>query len=229
MMLQQFFGLEARRKRLLRKAPEGPLKNFLSVPFPDPKSLIEDTPILAVDFETTGLNPVKDQILSVGSLDINNNEIVLSSAYHQVVCVEGDLKEANVVIHQITDDTKAMGETLEQVITDLLNALAGKVMLVHFARIEKSFLQRACKQLWGIAPVFPVIDTLMIAKRRLDKRGLPYAPAELRLSNLRDWHELPQYYAHNALIDALATAELLMAEIELTKPQVSPSLKSILL
>ncbi len=228
-MLQQIFGLEARRKRLLRKAPEGPLKNFLSVPFPDPKSSIEDTPILSVDFETTGLDPVKDQMLSVGSIAIIENEIVLASAYHQVICVEGDLKEDNVVIHQITDDAKAKGEALEQVITDLLNALAGKVMLVHFARIERNFLQRACKQLWGIAPVFPIIDTLMLAKRRLDKRGLPYEPSELRLSNLRDWHGLPQFYAHNALNDALATAELLMAEIELTKPDFSPPLKSILL
>jgi len=228
-MLQQIFGLEARRKRLLRKAPEGPLKNFLSVPFPDPKSSIEDTPILAVDFETTGLDPVRDQILSVGSIAINENEIVLSSAYHQVICVEGDLKEENVVIHQITDDAKEKGETLEQVITDLLSALTGKVMLVHFARIERNFLQRACKQLWGVAPVFPIIDTLVIAKRRLDKRGLPYEPAELRLSNLREWHELPQFYAHNALNDALATAELLMAEIELAKPDYSPPLKSILL
>ncbi|RKZ67991.1 MAG: DNA polymerase III subunit epsilon [Gammaproteobacteria bacterium] len=228
-MLQQMFGLEARRKRLLRKAPEGPIKDFLSVPFPDPKSSVENTSILAVDFETTGLDPVKDQILSVGSIVMNNSEIVLSSAYHQVICVEGDLKEENVVIHQITDDAKSKGEALEQVITDLLNNLAGKVMLVHFARIERNFLQRACKQLWGVAPVFPIIDTLMIAKRRLDKRGLPYQPSELRLSNLRDWHELPHFYAHNALNDALATAEVLMAEIELAKPDYSPPLKSILL
>jgi len=228
-MLQQMFGLEARRKRLLRKAPEGPIKDFLSVPFPDPKSSVENTSILAVDFETTGLDPVKDQILSVGSIVMNNSEIVLSSAYHQVICVEGDLKEENVVIHQITDDAKSKGEALEQVITDLLNNLAGKVMLVHFARIERNFLQRACKQLWGVAPVFPIIDTLMIAKRRLDKRGLPYQPSELRLSNLRDWHELPHFYAHNAVNDALATAEVLMAEIELAKPDYSPPLKSILL
>lgn len=102
-------------------------------------------------------------------------------------------------------------------------------MLVHFARIERNFLQRACKQLWGIAPVFPIIDTLMIAKKRFDKRGLPYEPVELRLSTLRDKHKLPSHNAHNALNDALATAELLMAEVELSKPEFSPPLKSVLL
>ena len=78
-----------------------------------------------------------------------------------------------------------------------------------------------------MAPVFPIIDTLVVAKKRLDKRGLPYEPAELRLSNLRDWHKLPHHYAHNALNDALATAELLLAEVALQKPDKPPTLKSL--
>jgi DNA polymerase-3 subunit epsilon len=160
---------------------------------------------------------------------MRNNEIVLSSAYHQVICTKGALKEENVIIHQITDNAKAQGDELESVIADLLRLLTGKVMLVHFARIEKNFLQRACKQIYGLAPVFPIIDTLVVAKRRLDKRGLPYEPAELRLSNIRDWHQLPHHYAHNALNDALATAELLMAEIELIDGNRSLPLKSLLL
>lgn len=228
-MLSQLFGLDAKRKRLLRKAPEGPLKEFLSVPFPDPETPIDETPILAVDFETTGLDPLNDQMLSVGSIDMINNEIVLASTYHQVIKTKGELKEENVIIHQITDDAKAQGDELESVVADLLKLLTGKVMLVHFARIEKNFLQRACKKIYGVAPIFPIIDTLVIAKRRLDKRGLPYQPAELRLSNLRDWHELPHHYAHNALNDALATAELLMAEVELMDSKGSPPLKSLLL
>jgi DNA polymerase-3 subunit epsilon len=228
-MLDQLFGLDAKRKRLLRKAPEGPLKEFLSVPFPDPETRIDETPILSVDFETTGLDPLNDQMLSVGSIDMRNNEILLSSAYHQVICTKGALKEENVIIHQITDNAKAQGDELESVIADLLRLLTGKVMLVHFARIEKNFLQRACKQIYGLAPVFPIIDTLVVAKRRLDKRGLPYEPAELRLSNIRDWHQLPHHYAHNALNDALATAELLMAEIELIDGNRTLPLKSLLL
>ncbi len=227
-MLNQLFGLEARRKRLLRKAPEGALKDFLSVPFPDKAGLIDSASILAVDFETTGLDPAREQILSVGFICLENNEILLSSAYHQVICAQGELKEENVVIHQITDSAKSRGASLEEVTSDLLAALAGKAMLVHFAHIEKNFLEQACKQLYGMAPVFPIIDTLVIAKKRLDKRGLPYDPSELRLSKLRDWHNLPHHYAHNALNDALATAELLMAEVELMSFEESPPLKYVL-
>ena len=227
-MLQNILGLDARRQRMLGKAPYGPLREFLSVPFPDRDLKIDKTPILAVDFETTGLDPAKDQILSVGFISMEQNEIMLSSAYHQIIRAHGDLKEDNVVIHQITDSAKEQGALLEKVVADLLAALAGKVMLVHFAHIEKNFLERACKQLYGMAPVFPIIDTLAIAKKRLDKKGLPYLPGELRLSSLRNAHNLPLHYPHNALNDALATAELLMAEVESMWFEQSPTLKSLL-
>jgi DNA polymerase-3 subunit epsilon len=228
-MLDALFGYEAKRKRLLRKAPNGPLSNFLSVPFPQPDTPIDKVPILAVDFETTGLNPARDQILSVGYISIENDEILVSSAYHQVIRTRGQLAEENVVIHQITDDTKSEGKHLHSVIEDLLNALSGKVMLVHFAQIERSFLQRACKQLYGIVPVIPIIDTLDLAKRRLDQRTAPYSPNELRLFTLRSKHQLPRYQAHNALSDALATAELFFAEVGLKNNKKTPVLRSLLL
>ena len=228
-MFEALFGYEAKRKRLLRKAPDGPMKNYLSVPFPAPDTPINRVPMLAVDFETTGLNPARDQILSVGYITLENNEIIVCSGQHNIIRTRGQLTEENVVIHQITDDTKSQGNALHTVIEDLLRALAGKVMLVHFAQVERSFLQRACKQLYGIAPVMPIIDTLDLAKRRLDQRTAPYSPNELRLFTLRSKHRLPRYQAHNALSDALATAELFFVEAGLKNSKKPPQLRSLLL
>lgn len=228
-MLDFLRSYEAKRKRQLKKAPDGVLKDFLSTPFPENTKSVANTPILAVDFETTGLDPAKDQILSIGYILIENNEIKLSSAYHKVIRTKGPLVEENVVIHQITDDIRHEGATLQAAVEDLLEALAGKVMLVHFANIEKNFLNAACKKLYGVAPVFPIIDTLMLAKRRLDMGSAAYNPSELRLSTLRDNYKLPQYSAHNALVDAMATAELYFAEVGSMSAQNSPPLKSVLL
>jgi len=228
-MFSQIFGYEAKRKRLLSKAPEGILKDYLSVPFPDPNTALNKVPILAIDFETTGLNVKKDQILSIGHILIKNSGIDLSSAYHQVINTRGSLKEEGVIIHQITDDAKSQGEKAEKVIEQLLKAMAGKVLLVHFAHIEKLFLQHVCKQLYGMAPVFPIIDTLVLARKRLDQRTALYSPNDLRLFNLRESYNLPRYKAHNALSDALATAELFLAEIEARQYKKIPRLKSVLL
>jgi DNA polymerase-3 subunit epsilon len=206
-------GYEAQRKRAWARAPEGALKDYLSIAFPHPNTPLSDIEILSVDFETTGLHAIDDKLLSVGFIGIKQQQISLKDSYHQIIKTKDDLCADNVIIHQITDQQKEQGAPLKDVVEALLKALAGKVMLVHFARIERKFLQQACLELYGVAPPFPIIDTLMVAKRQLDKKDVAYDPSELRLSALREKQGLPNHFAHNALNDAIATAELLMAQV----------------
>lgn len=212
MLIEWLIGAEAKRKRLLKKVPDGALKDFLSVPFPDQSCLVNALPILSVDFETTGLNAMNDKLLSVGFVDIVNQQIKLGSSYHQIINTKNPLDASNVIIHQITDEQKSQGKSLKLVVEQLLQALAGKVMLVHFARIEKQFLKQACLELYGFSPPLLIIDTLALAKRKLDQRDVAYDPSELRLSSLRQKEGLPNHFAHNALNDAIATAELFLAQ-----------------
>lgn len=228
-ILTRLLGYEKQRERLLKKAPEGPLKDYLSHPFPAMDCPIAQVPLLALDFETTGLNPKVDHILSAGYLTVDQDEIILGSSHHAIIDTDCALREENVIIHQITDDHKAQGQSLEQTISDLLAALSGKIMLVHFAHIERSFLNHACERLYGMAPIYPIIDTFMLAQRRMDMKSAGYDPSELRLSNLRETANLPRYSAHNALTDALATAELLFAEVSMMNHKTSPPLKNLIL
>lgn len=226
-LFRWLLGYEVERKRALLLAPDGPLKDFLAVPFPSVNQLFSETNILSVDFETTGLDPIQDKLLSVGFVELSQQQIKLNTCYHQVININQQLKADNVVIHQITDQQQQEGESLRAVIEKLLKALAGKVMLVHFASVEREFLKQACLELYGVAPAFPIIDTLAIAKRRLDKRDVAYDPSELRLGALRQSHKLPSYFAHNALNDAIATAELLLAQTSSRSKKLT--LKQILL
>jgi len=222
-------GYEAKRKKLLKKAPKGALRDFLSVPLPEMNTPVSKLAILSVDFETTGLDARSDKLLSIGFVEMQDKQIPLRSCYHQIINTQEQLEESNVIIHHITDSQKEQGQPLAQVVETLLKALTGKVMLVHFARIEQQFLQQACIELYGMAPDFPMIDTLAIAKRRLDKRDVAYDPSELRLSVLRDKYKLPEHHAHNALNDAIATAELFMAQMSKRNADNNLLLKDVLL
>ena len=228
-LLSWLLGYESKRKQLLKKAPSGALRDFLSVPLPDLQTPIDKVNILAVDFETTGLDAKQDKLLSVGFVTLKQQQISLNSSYHQIIKTKDQLQESNVIIHHITDSQKEQGKALATVVETLLKALAGKVMLVHFARIEKQFLTQACLELYGMAPVFPMIDTLALAKRRLDKRDVAYDPSELRLTNLRQKFKLPDHHAHNALNDAIATAELFMAQMSKANKGGTVILKDVLL
>jgi len=226
--LDNFRSLESQRKNRLKQVPEGALKRFLSVPIADLTQPIANFSVLAVDFETTGLDPDKDSILSVGFVQLQNNSIKLDSCYHQIITAQKALDPSNVTIHKITDQASAEGEQLEKVVESLLDALAGKVMLVHYAQIERQFLSKACLQIYGVAPVFPVIDTLALAKKRYDRLQECYQPTCLHLANLRAEYGLPYHKAHNALNDAIATAELFIAKIQHSELGGNTSLKSVI-
>ena len=58
---------------------------------------------------------------------------------------------------------------------------------------------------------FIVLDTLRIEQQLRKRREVPVKQGDLQLSQIRSDYGLPRYTAHNALIDALATAELMLA------------------
>jgi DNA polymerase III subunit epsilon len=204
--------LDWRRRMLLRKAPPGPLRDYLAVPFPGPGTEWRAAEYLAIDLETTGLDQRKDAILSVGHVTLRGGRIELASADHRVVRIVGDVPAASAVIHQITDDEAALGEDLPVVLADVLRVLAGKVLIAHYARVETGFIGRACRQVYGAGFAVPVVDTQALAQRQFERRQIAYKGTDLRLHALGERYNLPRYAAHNALYDALAAAELFLAQ-----------------
>jgi DNA polymerase-3 subunit epsilon len=206
------FTPEARRLRRLKQAPAGPLRDYLSVPFPRPSSDYREVDFLAIDLETTGLDARKDHILSFGYVTVHGNRIDLGSARHRLVRTKRAIPEASAVIHQITDDEAAEGGELETVLSELLRDLAGKVMIAHHAKVELGFIGNACKRLLGGELLVPTVDTQTVALRALQRRQIAFKGSDLRLHALCERYNLPRYGAHNALSDALAAAELFLAQ-----------------
>ena len=204
--------LELRRRWYLKQAPPGPLRDYLANPFPPAARDYRKVSYLALDLETTGLNQKKDHILSLGWVQLQGDRIDLHSACHRLIYTTRAIPESSAVIHQITDDQAATGEALTVVIRQLLDALAGKVLIAHHAAIEVGFLRRACRTCFGGDFIAPVIDTQRVAIRTLQRRQIAYRSAALRLQSLREQYHLPRYGAHHALNDALAAAELFLAQ-----------------
>jgi len=103
------------------------------------------------------------------------------------------------------------GVSLEAGIQLLFEAARGRVWLFHHASLDVAFLQKACISWAGVAPPFTVLDTIQLELDFRKRQGLPVNNGDLQLGKLRSSYNLPQYTAHNALIDACATAELLLA------------------
>ncbi len=185
-----------------------------------PETPLNQVPFVALDFETTGLDAKKDGIISIGLVPFTLSRITLNHARHWIVNPDKPLAEESVVIHGITHSDIIDAPDLTQVLERLLEALAGSIVVVHYRKIEREFLDSALKSRIGEGMLFPVIDTLVLEAQiqRRQSGGLlnllkGKKPESVRLGASRNRYGLPAYPPHHALTDAIATAELLQAQI----------------
>ena len=171
--------------------------------------------LLALDLETTGLDPRRDQVLSVGFVPIDGRRIVLSGATQlHVRPTTGAGVGQSARIHGLTDDMLATGCAAREALDVVLTALTGRVLLAHYAVVETGFLGVLARAAYGREVPMRVIDTLEIGRSMLppERRAQPPRNA-LRLWKLRQRFGLPAYAAHDAFLDALASAELYLAQL----------------
>lgn len=182
----------------------------------DPLAGVE---LLALDLETTGLDPRRHEVLAIGLVPVVAGEVVLGGARGQRVRPGGSVG-GSAVVHGLTDDALAGEPLLEQVLPEVLGAMLDgsattprrRVLLAHFAQIERDFLAAACRRTYGAVVRMPVVDTLELERRLLRARPDEVPPGRLRLDACRRAHGLPRYAAHDPVTDALACAELFLAQ-----------------
>lgn len=194
------------------------LKRFYRAEWPAPDTPISQVPMVALDLETTGLDARQDVIVSIGLVPFNMSRIQSPQARYWVVRPEKPLTSRSITFHRITHSAVANAPALNGLFEDLMQALAGRLVVVHFKQIERHFLNAAAKQIFGESLLFPMIDTMSIERCHFQRdpwwrRWLGGARPSLRLHDCRVRYHLPQYEAHHALVDAQATAELLHAQL----------------
>lgn len=167
---------------------------------------ISEVQLISVDLETTGLDPARDQMLSIGWVCLDHRRIYLSTARERLVRISGSVGQS-ACFHQITDRELAAALAPETALEEMLQAGSGRIWLFHHAGLDTAFLDRACRTHYGMPLTLPGIDTLALEHRR-HRHGPPPA---LRLHQCRARYGLPEYPGHRALTDALATAELWLA------------------
>jgi DNA polymerase-3 subunit epsilon len=224
---QKIIDSQIYRDFIQRKAT-GPLRTYYDIPPADPSRSVMDTEFIALDLETTGLDPKRDEIVSLGWVIIRQLAVDFSSCEHVLVRPTRELSESSVVVHHIFDSDVANAPDIATALEHLLPQMAGRVLISHHAPIELGFLGQACKRCFGAPLQIPTVDTLVLALRDLHRSGQPMKSGALKLDNLRRSHNLPPFRAHNALSDAIAASGLFLAQIAKRDPKGELELNRIL-
>ncbi|MEO0997350.1 MAG: 3'-5' exonuclease, partial [Pseudomonadota bacterium] len=158
--------LERRRRRRLRaRLPDNPLARFLDTAPPAASTRFADAGFLCLDLETTGLDAATADLLSVGWVAIADGGVELATAESYLArgaVAVGD----SATVHGLTDTVVATGDDVSEVLGRLLGALAGRVLVVHHAGLDKALLDRLCDRYFGAPLLTPLIDTLELERRR---------------------------------------------------------------
>jgi DNA polymerase-3 subunit epsilon len=186
--------------------------------------------MLALDIETTGLDDRQDAIVSIGFIPFNYDRIQCSGANNWLIKPDLQVAETAITIHGITHSDLHAAPCFGDYFEALLQAMAGKIIVAHCHAIERRFLSAATLILTGERLHFPMIDTMAIEEKKHPYRrpnliqrwfGEVDSPS-LRLDATRSRYGLPPYRPHHALTDALATAELLQAQLQDRYPPQTP-------
>lgn len=204
--------LTFRRWWIGRRQLEHPFRALIGAPPPSPATRFADAQIVSLDIETTGIDAASVDMLSVGWVLIRNGTVDLSSAETYIVKPGGDVGPS-ASVHGLTDTMVESGHPWSIVFDKIVEALIGRALLVHHAGLDKSLLDRLCRTRFGSPLLVPVIDTLALEQRRQRRRHHVDGKPSLRLADVRESYNLPWYNAHDCLVDAIATAELLIAMV----------------
>ncbi|HSN16211.1 MAG TPA: 3'-5' exonuclease [Anaeromyxobacteraceae bacterium] len=191
----------------------GRLGRLLGLPSP----AWEQATYWALDLETGGLDPRRDAILAVGMVPIREGTIRLGEAWRTLVRPEAgrSIAPESIRAHQLVPSELQAAPPIAQVLLEIDARLEDAVLLVHYRAVDVAFLRRAfarCGREWS-RPTIVDTATLLHRIAARDRRRRPELPEErraLNLSRARLERGLPAHVEHDALSDALATAELFL-------------------
>ena len=202
--------LHLRRLAYRRRVAGTALHSCWQAPLPSTSSDWRDVSFLVVDGEMSSLDVSTGELLSVGWVVVEGGAISLATAEHHLIRAERSVGQSAAIHHLRDFDLIDAGER-DQVLEQFMRVAAGKVLVFHNAALDMAFLNKISRRYFQAPMLMPVVDTLTQEESLLRRRDQPIKPGELRLQACRERYNLPHFHGHNALLDALATAELLIA------------------
>jgi DNA polymerase III subunit epsilon len=180
---------------------------------------IADIRFVVLDTELTGLNEQKDSIVSIGALRMTGGRIDLGDTFYRLVSPEKQLQADTICIHEITPSDVAAEPKIDSVLADFLDFCGDDVLAGHFITIDLAFLNREMKRIYGAPLKNAAVDTFSIYGWLEQWCGsLPFFANPLtgcRLYDIVKRFDIPVSGAHNAIMDAFTTAQLLQRFIPL--------------
>ena len=156
-----------------------------------------ESPIVVLDFETTGLNPRVCRVIEIGAVRLVGENV--TDTFSMLVNPHMTIPEEIVKLTHITDNMVADQESAETAIPKLMAFIGDCAIAAHNASFDGAVLRAELARL-GMEFHAPVLDTLTLARKLY-----PNAKSH-KLGTLCKQLGVSLKNAHRAVHDATATA-----------------------
>lgn len=180
------------------------------------------------DSESNGLDPHKDELISIGGVAVRDGAIRLDDAYEAVV--RYDFNTSAVFWHGITRDEAAQGVSEAEAVEGFINYAAGSVLVGHHVGHDKILLDRLAFKHTGRILGDQLVDTMSLTLALHQAGAFPgrLKPAQFSLDALCAWFEVAPHDRHTAPGDAFITAQILLKLLAAARRVNFTCLKDIL-
>jgi DNA polymerase-3 subunit epsilon len=208
-------------RRVFRRPPRLSEKDHAAVtayqqlPAPPAQQALRATRFVVVDVESSGLDPYRDRLLSIGAVVVQGDVIRVGEALEVVLRQQAASDSGNILVHGIDGTTQLGGREPREALLEFMACVGRSPLAGYHVDFDRIMIERAMQKRLGISPINDWLDVGRILAALFPQdagqgRGLDYWQARFSIENVA---------RHSAVADALATAQLL--QIALAKATTS--------
>jgi DNA polymerase-3 subunit epsilon len=170
---------------------------------------------VALDSETTGLNPAVDRLITIGAVAVIDGDIVLGDSFAALLKMERNTDA--VTVHGVTRDESRQGVDEAQALERFLDYLGDGVIVGHHIGHDIATFDAAYGRHWGARLANRSLDTMDLTLH-LERDGAFAGRPAIRhftLDALCDLFGVIPHDRHTAGGDAFITAQVFLRLVRL--------------
>jgi DNA polymerase-3 subunit epsilon len=171
---------------------------------------LDSARLVVVDVETSGLILNRDRLIAIGAVAVRGGRIVIGDSFEAVLQQETVSHRDNILIHGIGGSAQAGGLPPQEALLAFLEFLGKDPLVAFHVTFDETMIRRAMKQFLGLDFKHPWLDLAYL----MPGLNPPLAKQYRALDHWLNHFHIHNHARHNAMADALCTAQLLLIAME---------------
>ena len=178
--------------------------------------------LVALDCETTGIDPTRDEIIAVAAIPIRDNRLLTSQKLSLTIRPERAPTADTVKVHHLRPMDVAGGMAMADALPRILAFIGARPLVGYYIDFDLRMLNRYVVPALGAPLVNPLVEVSRMYYAHRYQRGRPdptYAYTgmiDLRFDTIRRDLDLPALPQHDAVNDAVLAG---MMYLSLSQPR----------